>query len=205
MATLLQLRRMVRNRLGVGATDSFFRDDQLNDAINNAIATLESERNWPWQLCRTDITIGSTQRWIVPLPGDWRSTRALYVDNREIAQVPPYELFSYGTDDGEIQVFAHIGNTMEVRDVPAEGTVVNLLYYRIPTLLESDSDEPDCPSEAYPAIVAKAAQLSSTREDDRPSAQAHLVEYTRWVERLQNVGESTKRPVGRRIRPGAWI
>lgn len=205
MANLLQLRRMVRNRLGVSQNDSFFRDDVLNDAINNAIATFESERNWPWQLRSATVTVPATNRQQLPLPADWRATRALWWDEEELIQVAPYELFAYGDVDGDPSVFAHIGNALEVRSVPTEGTELKLLYYRAPTLLEADSDEPDMPSDAYPAIVAKAAQLSSTREDDRPSAQSHLIEYTQWVERLQNVGESMKRPVGRRIRPGAWL
>lgn len=203
MTTLLQLRRMVRNRLGVSSNDSFFRDDVLDDAINAAVATLESERNWPWQLRTTTITAGLV-RGIIPLPDDWRSTRALYSDTNEAVQVTPYELFGMGDLDGDVTAYAHIGNELHVRAVPSSGTELTLLYYRTPTLLEADSDEPDLPKEAYPAIVAKAAQLSSTREDDRPSAQAHLLEYTQWVERLQNVGESSKRPVGRRIRAGSW-
>jgi hypothetical protein len=194
---------MLRNRLGVSSSDSFFRDDVLDDAINAAIATLESERNWPWQL-RTATLTTDIQRGIVALPADWRATRALYFDTNEVAQVAPYELLSRGDHDGEVDLYAHIGNQLHVRDVPTVGTELTLMYYRAPTLLESDSDVPDIPSDAYPAIVAKAAQLSSTREDDRPSAQAHLLEYTQWVERLQNVGESSKRPVGRRIRPGNW-
>ena len=204
MATLMQLRRMVRTRLGVTATDSFFRDEQIDDSINNAIATFEAERNWPWQLRSTTLTT-TIERGVVAVPEDWRATRALYSGRYEVAEVPPYDLYGYGDDDGEVQVFAHVGNAIHVRNIPSAGTELILMYYRVPTLLESDSDVPDLPADAYPAIVAKAAQLSSTREDDRPSAQAHLLEYEQWLTRMLHTGEASKRPKGRRIRPGNWI
>ena len=204
MANLLQLRRMVRNRLGVTAGDSFFRDDVVDDAINNAIATLESERNWPWTLKTVTLTASLTPG-VIDLPSDWRSTRALYFDRHEVAFVPPYELLSYPDDRGDPSVYSHVGNELHVRAMPSQGAQLKLVYYRTPTLLETDSDEPAIPSEAYPAVVAKAAQLCSTREDDRPSAASHMLEYDQWVTRLMNVGESSKRPVGRRIRPGNWV
>lgn len=204
MANLLQLRRMVRNRLGVSPSDTFYRDDQVDDAINNAIATFESERNWPWQLRSVSATTTAADG-TVPLPSDWRATRALYRDGYEMVLVPPYELLDYGDDAGDPSVFAHIGNTLEVRPIPAVGTVFKLMYYRAPSLLTTDNSEPDLPRDAYPAIVAKAAQLCSTREDDRPSAAVHQIEYDQWVLRLMNTAESSKRPAGRRIRPGNWV
>jgi hypothetical protein len=204
MATLLQLRRMTRNRLGVPANDAFFRDDVMDDAINAAVATFEAERNWPWQLRSTVLTTTDLTG-EVTLPTDWRATRSLYADGYEVPNVPPYELYAYRDSEGGVTAFAHVGNSLLVRNIPAVGTELELLYYRAPTFLIQDGDSPDLPADAYPAIVAKAAQLSSTREDDRPSAAAHLIEYTQWIERLVNTGESNRRPVGRRIRPGNWV
>jgi hypothetical protein len=202
MATLMQLRRMVRNRLGVPSSDSFFRDDVLDDAINSAIATFEAERNWPWQL-RSDTVVAQPDG-TVALPSDWRSTRAVYLGRDELGLIAPYDLFGHGDEPGTPSVFSHIGNVIEVRARPSEPTELRLMYYRNAALLANDIDEPDMPANAYPAIVAKAAQLSATREDDRPSATTHLIEYEQWLQRLLNTSESSKRPVGRRIRPGNW-
>ena len=52
-----------------------------------------------------------------------------------------------------------IGNQMFVRPVPHVGTALLVTYYRSASLLFEDNDSPDLPSNAYPAIVAKAAQL----------------------------------------------
>jgi hypothetical protein len=61
--------------------------------------------------------------------------------------------------------------------------------------MSEDMDEPDMPANTYPAVVAKAAQLCSTREDDRPSAQAHLFEYEQWLQRLNRTTREQTRPV----------
>ena len=203
MTTLLQLRRMVRNRLGSPPSDSFFSDDKVDDAINNAIATLESERNWPWQERMTTLTTGDDTG-SIPLPADWRSTRSVWAE-RELDFLPTYELERWYTTGGTPTVFSHLNGNLELRPKPATGTTVKLYYDRNPTLLFEDGDTPDLPSTAYPAIVAKAAQLCSTREDDRPSANTHLLEYSQWVDRLYNITVQSKRPAGRRIRPGGWI
>jgi hypothetical protein len=204
MATLIQMRRMVRNRLGVSSSDAFFRDDMLDDALNNAVVTFESERNWPWQLRFATLT-ATDDTGIIALPADWRATRDLRHNASEVLFVPAYELMGYAGGVGSPQVYSQVGNALHVRPRVAAGTVFELCYYRNASLLVEDADEPDLPVNAYPALVAKAAQLCSTREDDRPSAEAHLLEYSQWVQRLTVTGENTTRPVGRRIRAGNWV
>lgn len=204
MANLLQIRRMLRNRLGVSANDSFFANDKLDDAINNAIVTLEAERNWPWQQRHTTLTTTDATGNIA-LPTDWRSTRALWIDEHELDFVPAYDVLRIPANTGNPSIYSHTNRTLVVRPVPSVGTVFTILYDRECELLTSDNDVPDLPENAYPAIVAKAAHLCSTREDDRPSAQSHLIEYGQWVERLFAMSVQTRRPVGRRIRPGNWV
>ena len=202
MANLIQLRRMVRNRIGVSSTDQFFRDDLIDDALNAAIVTFESERNWDWQLRVATITAPDSTG-VLPLPTDWKATRDLRSTD-ELAYVRPYELLDYRDEVGTPQVYSHIGNTLEVRPLAAVGTTFKISYYRNATLLTEDADEPDLPDNGYPAIVAKAAHLCSIREDDRPSAETHLVEYMQWLDRMNKTGNNTTRTVGRRIRPGNW-
>lgn len=205
MATLLQLRRMVRNRLGVSANDSFFANDKLDDAINSAVATLEAERNWPWQQRYTTLTT-TDDTGEITLPTDWRSTRAVWVSEYELDFVPVYDLLPIPTTrTGTPAIYSHNNGKLLVRPVPTVGTGIVLLYDREASLLVDDADVPEIPENAYPAIVAKAAQLCSTREDDRPSAQTHLIEYSQWVERLYQNSVQSRRPVGRRIRPGNWV
>jgi hypothetical protein len=55
MATLLQLRRMVRTRLGVTQNDGFFKDDRIDDAINNAIAVFDDKMKFGSSIYGTPI------------------------------------------------------------------------------------------------------------------------------------------------------
>lgn len=196
------MRRMLRNRLGVSAGDGFFRDDVCDDAINNAIATFESEKNWPWQLAQSSITTLDDSG-DVPVPDDWRATRSLWCDG-DLIEVAPYDLLEKAPSIGTPGAFAMVGNTIKLWPYAPTGTVLKLIYYRQPTLLVQDADEPQMPDLYYPVIIAKAAQLASIREDDRAAAGTHLLEYEQWLARLQIATVQTTRPKGRRIRPGNW-
>ena len=203
MANLLQMRRMLRNRLAANSSDQFFKDDVLDDAINNAIATFESERNWPWQLQQTNL-VTSDASGDVPVPDDWRATRSVWCES-DLGEVAPYDLLEKAETIGTPAVFAMVGNTMKVWPYAPAGTTIKLIYSRQPTLLVNDADEPQMPALYYPAIIAKAAQLASVREDDRAAAGTHLLEYQQWLERLLVVTVQSTRPKGRRIRPGNWV
>jgi hypothetical protein len=47
-ATLMQLRRLVRSRLGIPVADDFMPDHVIDDHVNLAIQAIESEFRWPW-------------------------------------------------------------------------------------------------------------------------------------------------------------
>jgi hypothetical protein len=140
----------------------------------------------------------------VPLPEDWQTTRAVWHNDNELAYVTPYDLGRWGDTSGYPDAWSLIGRDLQVRPRPATGTTIRLMYYRVASMLTEDTDIPDMPANTFPAIVAKAAQLCSTREDDRASAQSHLLEYEQWLQRLLITSKEQTRPVGRRIRPGAW-
>lgn len=204
MSRLAQIRRTVRSRLGVPVTDQFQTDDVIDEHINIAIQTIEQENRWPWQEAIQTVTLAdSSGDFTVPV--DWRATRAIIADRYEVKITSPIDVLMYPTNaSGPPQIAAVIDRTVKLRPAPGVGTVLSHIYYRAPVLLVEDDDEPQMPTEYTPAIVTKAAELLSLREDDRAAAAAHLTEYQQWLQRMRKDTRRTTGPITPRIRPGSW-
>lgn len=202
---LAQLRQMVRDRLGVPAHDSFFDGSVLDTNINLAVLAVEAEYRWPWSEAADEVTIPTTGQ--ITVPTNWRATRALLLANRELEEWPYYDLrWRYGDEQSGLPThFSLVDKTLHVRPKPASDTAAVHIYYTQPDLLASDEDTTRIPTEHVGVIIAKAAQLSSTREDDRPSAEMHLAEYLTGLERMRKDAKGTTRPQRTRVREGSWL
>lgn len=207
MATnLLFIRKMVRDRLGHPMHDDFFTDPLLDANINLAILAAEEEHRWPWNEIRVTFTLPSGTTSMI-LPNDWRATRAIVRGVNDLIEMTPYDLdrFLDTIQGGPPTNFSIIGD--EIRFAPPGGSDVEMIhyYYRAPKLLSVDEDTIRMPSQHVGTIVAKASQLCSVREDDRPSAESHLLEYMTGLDRMRKDVRQTTRPQQKRIRPGNWV
>lgn len=204
MTQLLQLRRLVRSRLGVPATDQLFTDDQVDDNINMAVATVEAEQRWPWQEHVEPVTVDNVQPDII-LPATWRATRGLFTDpGTELSLVSPSDALAV-TGTGQPSVWAPIGGRIVLRPLPAGSLTLTHYFYTGPAWLSNDTDEPELPDQFAGAIVAKAAELLSTREDDRSAAAAHNLEYNEWITRMRRDSRRSTTPTLIRVRSGGWV
>jgi hypothetical protein len=203
MANLMQLRQSVRARLGVGVNDNFVTDELIDSHINIAVQTIEAEGLWPWQERRVTLTTTANVEELA-LPTDWSRNRALKHQLNEIHHVVPYDLDRY-RGSGVPSHYSIIGNKMLLGPTPSSAMEVTLYYYKTPAYLAEDRSTPELPARYYPAVIAKAAELMSIREDDRASAGSHLAEYLQWTNRMRRENRTTSRPAGRRIRPGGWV
>lgn len=205
MVALLTLRQMVRDRIGVPPHDDFFRDSVIDSNINLALSAIESEYRWPWNERYDEVTVPTSGEFTVP--DDWRATRALMHDLSVLAEMPMYDLATRytGTTMGSPAHFAVVHDTIYVRPYPSSPIQMRHIYYATPKLLALDIDEPSIPAAHIGTLVAKAAQLCSVREDDRPSADSHLAEYLQGIERMRKEVRGTTRPQRIRVRPGSWL
>lgn len=204
MSTLVQLRRLVRQRLGLPVSDDFFTDDVLTDLINLAIDTIEEEYRWPWMETVDAPTVASDGK--VPLPVDYRTTRALFSDDNELLGVSSSDLLQFPvTYQSRPRQWAQVGDALLVRPRPDTTYVLTHLYYRATVPLVSDYDRPALPSRFAGVVVAKAAELSAQREDDRTAAAAHFADYLAGVTRMRRSLRINTKPVRIRVRPGGWI
>lgn len=203
MTDLATFRRLVRQRLGVPASDDFFTDVVLTDLVNQAVATVEEEHYWPWAQ-RTEV--GTLTAGVVSKPTRWRATRALFtMDGTELGLVSITDLYASGQEaGGHPMVWADIGNDIAVSPVPPDGTQVRHVYYASPAPLLGEDDAADMPDSTAGAVVAKAAELGSAREDDQGAREAHAQDYSRWLSRMERSLRRSTGPLRVRVRPGGW-
>lgn len=206
MATnLMQLRRLVRSRLGVPLDDDFFSDSTLDDHINLALQTLDAEAHWPWTDVGEIVTL-TPDRYDIAPPSDWRATRTIVYQQNELQLVAPADLMRYFDTSADIpQLWCPLSGAIAVRPKPNGTVKVSHYYYRQAMWLAQDTDTPDLPGEYLGAVVAKAAELLSTRESAGSDATRHGAEYTAWVNRMKRDMRRSTAGTHVRVRPGSWV
>lgn len=204
-APLSTLRRYVRQRMGVPVSDDFFTDLVITDAINLALGIIEEEHYWPWSEVVDVATLAAGNPAIVK-PDRWRATRALFFQGTELALVSVTDLLaSYNATSAQPTAWADTGANITVAPVPSGPVDLTHVYYRQPLLLTVDDDQPDLPASMTDAIVCKAAELLSAREDDQTARAAHGNDYAKWVQRMLRSQRRSTGPLKVRVRPGSWI
>lgn len=204
-ATLMQLRRLTRSRLGIPVTDDFFTDPVLDDHINLAVQAIESEQRWPWSEVVETVTVTPAEP-DIPLEEGWRATRSIFDGEVELHLVAPADLLSWSATVGAPpRVFCPIRDVVAVRPLVASPTVLTHYWYRMSVWLRDDTDVPDIPEQFAGAIVAKAAELLAARESSGSDASRHQVEYGAWITRMRRDVRRTTTPTRPRVRPGGWI
>lgn len=76
------------------------------------------------------------------------------------------------------------GGTIRVYPVPSEAFTVSLRYYKKPTMLASDSDVPEIPSEFEELLVSGAAYRVLQVKDNYDQASIHENKYNELLQKL---------------------
>jgi hypothetical protein len=207
VTTLLQMRRLVRTRLGVPVHDNMMRPELIDDCVNLAIQEIEEQHRWPWQETVQDpAPTVTTDEPYFDVPEGWRATVTLLRDTTELQQFSYADLMRYPSSaTGAPTVYALIGDRIHVRPYPQAETTLIHIYIGTPTLLTADTDEPEIPAGYTGAIVAKACELLAIREDNRAAAATHAATFAQWMGNMRKDNRRTTGPITPRIRPGNWV
>src|SRR3982750_1593238 len=203
-ATLMQLRRLVRSRLGIPMSDDFMTDSVLDDAINLAMQTIDAENRWPWSEAAQIATISVDNPDIVP-PDNWRTTRAVFYGESELAYISPLDMMTWLDDEASSdvpKVWSPLAGVIAVRPTPGAASDLRHYFYVQTPWLRDDDDVPLIPAQYAGAIVAKAAELLATRESSGGDAARHGVEFTAWLTRMRQDVRNVTGPTRTRVRPG---
>jgi hypothetical protein len=204
--TLTEMRTAVRTRIGNPSTDGFFTDAQLTDLINEALAAVSAEEDWPWLQTSANITtVAGTAAYAAP--AGWVHTKQLYINLYDpMIYLSLAEIDSISTTDtGQPQMFTVYDEDIVLRPVPDAVYTVVHQYNRSETALAADGDTPLMPSIFHYAIVTLAAKLAHDRQRDLQRSQIEEADYQGWLRRMRNYRYRLQGPLRPRIRPGSSL
>ena len=202
---LMQLRRLVRARLGIPTTDDFMPDHVIDDHVNLAIQSVEAEYHWPWQDVVEQVTVTHDAP-DIPVAPAWRATRAVFCAEAELLLVAPGDMLSWNESYSDVpKLWCPIGDVIAVRPVVNSDTVLTHYWYTQPVWLREDTDVSNIPDQYAGAIVAKASELLAARESSGGDATRHGAEYTQMLTKMRRDVRRSTSPVRIRVRPGGWV
>lgn len=202
---LMQLRRLVRSRLGIPLDDDFMPDNVLDDHINLALQTIDAEAHWPWADALTSVAITPGDPGFT-VEKDWRATRAVFYEDRELMFVAPADLLRWNDVNADVpSVWTVVGDRIDIRAIPNGDMPLTHLWYRQAAWLYKDAEAPSLPGEYTGAVVAKAAELLAQRESSGGDANRHAGEYVEWISRMRKDMRRSTPGARARVRPGSWV
>lgn len=200
------MRTAVRTRIGSPSTDGFFSDAQLTDLINEALAAISAEEDWPWLQTAANITtVAGTAAYAAP--ATWVHTKQLYINQYDpLIYLSLAEMDSIAVEDvGQPQMFTIYDEDIILRPVPNAVYTIVHQYNRSETALAADIDTPTMPAIFHFAIVTLAAKLSHDRQRDLQRSQIEDADYQQWLRRMRNFRYRLQGPLRPRIRPGSSL
>lgn len=200
------MRTAVRTRIGNPSTDGFFTDAQLTDIINEALAAITAEEDWPWlQTSATITTAAGTAAYAAPAA--WVHTKQLFINGYEpmipisLAEIDAID----STNQALPEVYCIYDEDIIFRPTPDGVYSVIHQYNRSETALSADGDTPTMPSIFHYAIVALACKIAHERQRDLQRAQMDQADYEQWVRRMRNYRYRLQGPQRPKVRPGSVL
>lgn len=193
------LKAAVKSQLGVSSTDAFHSDTAVGNAVNEALAWIADDRDWPWLIDSASFTTTANDQ-TYTLPADWARTLGVTVNSREATFLPisDYRQYRYADQSTPFRYTTHDGELLISPAPPADLTVVHD-YVKFETVLSGSSDTPLLPARFQWAAVARACWTEALRANDA-RAVAFKDLYNGWhVRMMTDAGRSKRRA---RIRPG---
>jgi hypothetical protein len=164
----------------------------INGLIDEAIRYICMERDWPWLLTSTSLTLTSGT---AALPTRFMKARRLVINNRRARHVPLDEFLDVTRATGTWTI---IGTNVKILPVPTAALTGTLYYYANEADLASDSAAPVMPELYQDAIVSYATHLAAlVKQDDRRAAD-NLALYDVALRKMPSA--SSQRTGPRRVR-----
>lgn len=200
---LAELSDAVRTRIGVPAGDTFYTDPVVADLVNEALAAISAESDWPWLEATTTFALANGTATYTP-PTDWVATRSLCIDGFDAMEPRSLiEIREWPTTIVDIPRYFNINaETITLRPVPGAVNTVTHDYLKYEPALAAPSAAPLMPSSYHYSIVAFACHLAYLRTGDVQRASAALADYAGWVKRMAERRLRQRGGIRVRVRPG---
>jgi hypothetical protein len=183
MTTLAQFKTRIERNIGLfGAVPTTDIQGCILDSLNDALMGIARKRKWYWWLTQDITTLAglSAANEASDLPSDCGHIECI-LDSDKAVLYPktPHRQLQYPKGIGEStsrQTYAMggINSATGVKTILWSPALLSagdytLWYYRLPTLLSSDTDEPDLPAEFHDYLFWNAMQFMLLAEEERAS------------------------------------
>ena len=182
------IRDWVRQHTLVESDD--YADSKVDNVINQAIRDLSTQFNWAFLQTSSTITLvdGTAE---YALPSDFSHLQVAIRSDCAcpMQQIPPQDAVARWASDAESDKPDHFylwGDNMVVTPTPGGASLptITLLYYRQPTVLSNDTDEPEFHPQFHLLLAEFAAAKVWEREEDLSRSEYYMERYRRGVERM---------------------
>lgn len=179
-----RIRSLIREATLVEAAD--FSDSKLNDVLDDGYHRITSAFEWPWLSATASLNV-TAGNGTVALPSDYRSGAALHmtatrVKLEQVGHNSAWDLFGGDLPTGDAHTHFFLWDmAIELIPVPdtSETGRLTLRYYKTPTPLANDSDEPEWDESFHDLLVNFGAAYVWQREEDFDRAKFYGDEYAR--------------------------
>lgn len=194
MSTLAEIRTLVLDRMNVSSNDQKFEPARLDRTINQALAALGREADWPWLIAVDTITwpVATASLDLTTVLTNFRTIKHLRHETRALQSVSPKEFAQYVERTGEYpMVYSIVNNTIYLAPQPqAAEQDLDIIYVRDENVLVSDNSEPLMPSAYSELLVLATVKPLSIAAKDNERYQLVQREY---VEKLQQAKDDVRR------------
>lgn len=198
------LRLAIERRLGVTAPsgDPKLGPDSIHEAINTALASISSDRQFEWLLTSSAGTI-ATVTGQMTLPTDCvdiKDLTILQTDGSYLrARQGPFEDV-IPTRVGSTPQWCRFGSVIQANPIPTTGALTTRLYYwKSEPTLDADDQSPLMPSQFHECIILLACRDLAIRKSDgglmQMFAQLANAELDKLAKRPGTVGKRSVREV----------
>lgn len=198
----------VYNLSGYSTDDGLVTPAVVGGAVNEALAEIAAERDWPWLRASATITtvVGTTS---YAVPTDWtRTDRIVDATTGEPLERWDAEQLEqmWADDSGLVQAFAVDLEQVVLRPVPDRVRAYTHFYVRVEKTLASDNETPYLPAQFSYAAVALAESRAHEAGRNLDRMQAARDRYNKvWRVRMMDDATRARGPLRISIRPGAAL
>lgn len=185
MATRLDLKAALIDKLGLLAIDDMIPDTSLYRSINNGIARMATEFDWPWLEDIESISVSADDN-TYDLPDRFVRAKVASIDDTELAANTPRNVLFAFDQSGDPTDFVISGNSIKLYPTPNTAGTLVLVYTKADNELTDDSDTVLTPDWYLDVIVTYAAIDQAIRLRDTQMLTNLRAAAADWILSIRN-------------------
>jgi hypothetical protein len=161
-----EYREAVRLAVGLAPQDAVLTDETCLWALNGALSTIATDKDWPWHYTEEAAATVEDQP-TIPLPANHTRTVFIVVDENEPLQTSTHIELSYDRETtGVPRAYAAEANDIRLWPIPDDAYDVIHAFYRSEPALLADTDTPLLPDAYSERLVLEAAIKVAVRTNN---------------------------------------